>query len=463
MQYVKQRWKNMQRNLTEGNVFRNMISFSVPFLLSNFLQALYGLADLYIVGQFNGAEITSAVSVGSQVMHMLTVVTVGLAMGSTVRLSQSIGAGDQEEAARSIGNTVSLFAAVSVIAMALLLFLTDPIVRIMSTPPEAVAQTRIYLLICFAGIPFIVAYNIISAIFRGIGDSKSPMYFVAVACVLNIILDFVFIGGFHMKAAGAACGTVTAQAASVVFALVSIRRRSIGVAVQKKDFILAGKTVGGILNIGIPVAAQEGFIQISFILITVIANKRGVEVAAAVGIVEKIISFMFLIPSSMLSTVSAMAAQNIGAGQQKRARQTLYYGIAFSASCGAVFFIICQFVSMPLVGLFTKDAVVVVYGSQYLRAYTVDCMLAGIHFCFSGYFCACGKSYLSFVHNILAIILLRIPGAYFASVIFTDTLFPMGLAAPAGSLLSDIICVGVFIWLYRKTIQTEVDRQRVKC
>lgn len=463
MQYVKQRWKNMQRNLTEGNVFRNMISFSVPFLLSNFLQALYGLADLYIVGQFNGAEITSAVSVGSQVMHMLTVVTVGLAMGSTVRLSQSIGAGDQEEAARSIGNTVSLFAAVSVIAMALLLFLTDPIVRIMSTPPEAVAQTRIYLLICFAGIPFIVAYNIISAIFRGIGDSKSPMYFVAVACVLNIILDFVFIGGFHMKAAGAACGTVAAQAASVVFALVSIRRRSIGVAVQKKDFIPAGKTVGGILNIGIPVAAQEGFIQISFILITVIANKRGVEVAAAVGIVEKIISFMFLIPSSMLSTVSAMAAQNIGAGQQKRARQTLYYGIAFSASCGAVFFIICQFVSMPLVGLFTKDAVVVVYGSQYLRAYTVDCMLAGIHFCFSGYFCACGKSYLSFVHNILAIILLRIPGAYFASVIFTDTLFPMGLAAPAGSLLSDIICVGVFIWLYRKTIQTEVDRQRVKC
>lgn len=185
----------MEKNLTTGSVFKNLVLFSLPYLLSYFLQTLYGMADLFIIGQFEGVASTTAVSVGSQVMHMLTVMIVGLAMGTTVSIAQNIGAGDRRKAAQAVGNTVVLFVSVSVALTVLLLLLVHPIVSVMSTPAEAVEGTVAYLTVCFIGIPFITAYNIISSIFRGMGDSRSPMYFIAIACVTNIALDYVFMGG----------------------------------------------------------------------------------------------------------------------------------------------------------------------------------------------------------------------------------------------------------------------------
>lgn len=268
-----------------------------------------------------------------------------------------------------------------------------------------------YLTICFIGIPFITAYNIISAIFRGMGDSKSPMYFIAIACAANIVLDYVFIGGLHLGPAGAALGTTCAQVISVMIFLVMI--------------------------------------------ITIIANQRGLNDAAAVGIVEKIISFLFLIPSSMLSTVSALGAQNIGAGKRQRVNETLRYAVMITVGFGIIVGIFMQFFTSPVVALFTdasdsQGAEVVRLGGQYLRGYVWDCMFAGIHFSFSGYFCAYGKSGISFLHNIIAITLVRIPGVYLTSTLFPDILFPMGLATAAGSLLSAIICVVAFTILNRK-------------
>lgn len=440
----------MQKDLTSGSVFRVLIVFSFPFFISYFLQTLYGLADLFIIGQFNGADVITAVSVGSQVMHMITVFIVGLSMGSTVMISRAVGAQAPDKTAKAIGNTVILFMSVSMAFTALLLLLVDPIVSLMSTPLESVTQTRKYLLICFSGIPFITAYNILGSIFRGMGDSKSPMYFIAVACVLNIILDFLLIGLFRMSAAGAALATVIAQTASVLIALVVIRKRGIGVSVGKKDFRPDGKTISSILKIGVPVSLQDGFIQVSFLVITVIANLRGVEVAAAVGIVEKIISILFLVPSSMLSSVSAIAAQNVGAGFHFRARRTLKYAIGLCLLYGAVFAALFQFLQEPAVALFTDDPAVIVFGGQYLKAYAIDCMLAGVHFCFSGFFCAYGMSIVSFIHNVLSVLLVRVPGSYLASKLFPATLYPMGLAAPAGSLLSILICLGVYLWFVGK-------------
>lgn len=261
---------------------------------------------------------TTAVSIGSQVMHMLTVMIVGLAMGSTVSIAKAIGANDKKEVSRSIGNTVTLFMLVAAGLMVILLCLAHPIVSVMSTPAEAVSGTVTYLTICFIGIPFITAYNIISSIFRGLGDSKSPMYFIAVACVTNIVLDYVFIGALHLGPAGAALGTTLSQAVSVVIALAVILKKNTGISVSKKDFRPQHRAMGQILRIGIPVAMQDGLIQIAFIIITIIANRRGLSDAAAVGIVEKIISFLFLVPSSMLSTVSALGAQNIGGRINRR-------------------------------------------------------------------------------------------------------------------------------------------------
>ena len=414
----------MERDLTTGSIGRNILKFSLPYFLSYFLQTLYGMADLFIIGQFNGVASTTAVSIGSQVMHMITVMIVGIAMGTTVMIGKSVGAKQKKETSKIIGNTVSLFVCLSVVLTVVLLFFVHPIVRIMSTPQQAVEGTTAYLTICFAGIPLITAYN--------------------------IILDYVFIGGLHFGASGAALGTTLAQTISVIVALIAIRKKDTGISLKRSDLKPEGKTLKNILGIGIPISLQDGFIQISFIVITIIVNQRGLNDAAAVGIVEKIISFVFLVPSSMLSAVSAIAAQNIGAGKDERATKTLKYAIMISMSFGLCVAVLMQFISNLVVGIFTVDTMVIHMGSQYIRSYIWDCMIAGIHFSFSGYFCAYGKSGISFLHNVLSIVLIRIPGAYFASKWFIDTLYPMGCAAPAGSLLSVIVCGIAFIYLKRR-------------
>lgn len=446
----------MERNLTTGSVLKNILFFSLPYLLSYFLQTLYGMADLFIIGQFEGVSSTTAVSIGSQVMHMLTVMIVGLAMGSTVSIGQAVGGNSTKKAARSIGNTVTLFMVLSLVLMAALLLCVNPIVSVISTPSEAVSGTVQYLTICFIGIPFITAYNIISSIFRGMGDSKSPMYFIAVACVSNILLDYLFMGAFRMGPAGAALGTTLSQAVSVILSLTVILRRKSGISVKKTDFRPDRPVMGRLLKIGVPIALQDGLIQIAFIVITIIANRRGLNDAAAVGIVEKIISFLFLVPSSMLSTVSALGAQNIGAGKPERARLTLRYAAMIAIGFGAAVVILMQIFAEPVVSLFTDSAQadgarVVTLGGQYLRGYVWDCIFAGIHFSFSGYFCACGKSGLSFLHNILAIVLVRVPGVYLTSQLFPDTLLPMGLATSTGSLLSVIICLAAYGIMTRRS------------
>ncbi len=437
----------MEKNLTSGSVFKNMMLFSLPYLLSYFLQKLYGMADLFIIGQFEGVASTTAVSVGSQVMHMLTVILVGLAMGTTVAVGQAVGAGDRKKASLSIGNTVTLFLGVSVALTAVLLLCVRPIVGIISTPEEAVEGTVRYLTICFIGIPFITAYNIISSIFRGLGDSRSPMYFIAIACVANIVLDYVFMGVFHIGPAGAALGTIISQTISVITALVAMGKKKIGIRVAGGDLKPQGKVMGQLLRVGVPVACQDGLIQVAFIIITIIANRRGLSDAAAVGIVEKIISFVFLVPSSMLSTVSALCAQNIGAGKHDRAAKTLQYAIMITVGFGIAVSVLVQFFAEPVVGLFTTDQLVQIMGGQYIRGYIWDCVFAGIHFSFSGYFCAYGRSEFSFLHNITAIVLVRIPGVYLMSELFADTLYPMGLATVCGSLLSVMICVVVYHYL----------------
>ncbi len=434
----------MEKDLTTGSVLKNIVFFSLPYLLSYFLQTLYGMADLFIIGQFNGVDRITAVSVGSQVMHMLTVMIVGLAMGATVTIGKAIGGKKLEQASITVGNTITLFMGVSIVMTILLLLLVKPIVAVMSTPAEAVSETIIYLTICFIGIPFITAYNIISSIFRGLGDSKSPMYFIAIACVANIILDYLFIGGLHLGAAGAALGTTLSQTVSVIVALCVVLGRKTGITLKRQYFKPQMETMGQILRIGIPIALQDGFIQIAFIVITVIANRRGLNDAAAVGIVEKFIGIVFLVPSTMLSTVSALSAQNIGAGKHERASATLRYAIMIAVGFGIIVAVITQFTGKDIVGIFTNDESVIVLGDQYLRSYIWDCVFAGIHFSFSGYFCAYGLSGISFLHNVLSIICVRIPGAYFASLYYPDTLYPMGFAAPGGSLLSVIVCVIAF-------------------
>ena len=441
----------VQNTLTEDSVLRSLFRFSVPFLISSFLQTFYGLADLFITGQFNGAASITAVSIGSQLMHMLTVMIVGLAMGSTVLIGRSVGAGQPEKTARSIGNTITLFTGVAAVSTLLLLSFSDGILKLLATPPEAVSEAKAYVTICFAGVPFITAYNVISSIYRGLGDTKTPLKFVAIAGVINIVLDWILIGPFSMGAAGAAAATVSAQAFSVVLAAFSLKRLPPEIRFSAPDLSPDPETFPVLLSVGLPIMLQDGFIQISFLVITVIGNMRGVNAAAGIGIVEKIISFLFLVPSSMLSSVAALCSMNAGAGKHDRSREVLRCGIAVGVVFGCFTAVVCNLCPEQILRLFAREeTAVITAGAQYLRTYVTDCIFASVHFCFSGYFSAYGRSGYSFLHNLLSILLFRIPGAYFASVLFPETLGPMGMAAPAGSLFSAILCLFLYYRMQRQ-------------
>lgn len=441
---------NKEYDLTTGNIRHTMIRFALPYMLSCFMQTFYGMADLFIVGLYYGPETSTAVAIGSQVTHMLTVIIVGLAMGTTVKIGRAAGARDERDAARVCGSSAVFFAIFALVLTFVLLALVRPVTAVMMTPKEAALETQVYLGICFAGIPFITAYNVISSIFRGVGDSKLPMYFVGIACVVNIVFDFLFIGGFHFGAAGAALGTVLGQAVSVAVSLLVMRRKGIGFPVTRGDIRIHKESLMAVLKVGIPVAMQDGLIQVAFVIITIIANSRGLVFSNAVGIVEKLISFMFLVPSAFLSAISAMTAQNMGAGKPARARECLRFGLVITVSWGVVCCIYNQFLPDTLVGLFTRNAAVLAAGCAYMRTYSLDCVFAAVHFCFSGYFCGDQKSEISFLHNILSVALVRIPGAYFASKLYPASLYPMGLAAPLGSLLSVFICVGFYMYYRRR-------------
>lgn len=438
------------KDLTKGSILGNIMTFSLPYMLAYFLQILYGLADLYVIGQYCGVDSTTAVSNGAQVMHMVTVVLIGLAMGTTVLTARAIGANDSTKACAIVGNTITMFAAVAVVLMVVLLCLRGWIVDVMDTPVEAADGMRHYLTVCFIGIPFIIAYNVIASIFRGLGDSRSPMWFVAVACVVNIVLDYLFIGYFGLGATGAALGTTLSQMASVLFAIVAIRRHRGMLDISRSDLRPQRDIFKHILNIGVPISMQDGFIQVSFLVITVIANQRGLIDAAAVGIVEKFIGLVFIVPSAMLSTVSTIAAQNIGAGNMSRAKLTLRTAMLITTSYGVVCAVVLQFIPQVAVGIFTDNPQVLAQGADYLRGYVWDCVFAGVHFCFSGFFTACGYSIISFIHNSVSIVCARIPLAWLSSNLYPDTLYPMGLSTCAGSVLSCLICIGAYWWMNKK-------------
>ncbi len=440
----------MMDEIFEGSMKKALVRFAFPYMIAAFLQTLYGLVDLFVVGLYHTAATTTAVSVGSQIMHMVTVIILGLVLGITVLVGNSTGAQDKEGVKKTIATGGIFFSLVAVIFTALMLIGNHGIVRLMMTPKEAVTETGEYLWICCLGIPFIFGFNMISGIFRGMGDSKRPMYAVIAACIANVILDFVFVGGFQMGAKGAALATVAGQIASTITVFCLYKKQNRNLAFKKTDYKIDKNVLSDMLKIGIPVACQDGFIQVAFIAITVIANSRGLVDAAAVGVVEKLIGFFFLIPSAFLSAISALTAQCMGAKRSDKAKECLKWGLIITVCWGLLIGIINQFIPHVFIGIFTKDTAVIAAGCTYLRSYAFDTVFAAMHFCFSGYFCGIQKSQYSFIHNVISVIFFRVPGAYITSKVFPNTLYPMGWAAPIGSLASAIICMWFYWRLQRK-------------
>lgn len=396
-------------DLTQGSVPKVLLQFAVPYLLANVLQALYGGADLFVVGQFDDAASVAGVAIGSQVMQTVTGIILGLTTGITVLIGIATGARNDKDLAAIIGSSVWLFA---IIGLGLTLAMTafhEAIALVMHTPAEAMADTKHYLLICSLGIPFIIGYNVVCGILRGLGDSRTPLYFVALACVINIVLDFVLVGGFHQRAAGAAVATIASQGISFVTALWFLHRRGFHFRFTRRDVRLNGYFSRRVMTLGAPIALQDALVNVSFLIITVIVNQMGVVASAALGVVEKIIVFAMLPPMAISSAVAAMTAQNYGAGLLGRMNLCLRSGIGMALVFGVSVCIYSQFLPDTLTGIFTNDALVIGMASEYLHGYSIDCIIVSFVFCINSYFSGQGNSLFPMIHSMIATFLFRIP------------------------------------------------------
>lgn len=438
-------------DLTKGSVPKVLMQFAMPYLLANVLQALYGGADLFVVGRFDDAASVAGVAIGSQVMQTVTGIILGLTAGITVLIGIATGARDEKKAAATIGSAVWLFAIIGAVLTLLMTVWHDTIATAMHTPPEAMTDTRHYLLICSLGIPFIIGYNVVFGIMRGLGDSRSPLYFVALACVINIVLDFVLVGGCHMRAAGAATATIASQGISFAAALCYLHRKGFRFPFTRRDIRLNGILSKRIIKLGTPIALQDALINISFLIITVIVNRMGVTASAALGVVEKLIVFAMLPPVAISSAVAAMTAQNYGAGLTNRMNRCLKSGIGMALVFGTAFCIYSQFLPETLMGIFTNDAPVIELGAEYLHGYSIDCIIVSFVFCINSYFSGQGNSLFPMVHSLIATFLFRIPLSWIFSHIAPTSLFPMGFAPPLATMVSLAICLWYLkIWQKRQ-------------
>lgn len=439
-------------NLTEGNVLGSLVSFALPFLFSSFMQAFYGAVDMWTVGRFSTTANLAAVNTGAQVTQIVTGFCVGISMGTTVLIGHSVGAKNKKSAASALGNSVWLFIILAAILTPVMVLGSNPITAIMQTPSEAVLAASTYIRICGAGVPFIVAYNVISAILRGDGNSYMPMIFIGVACAVNVAGDLLLTGYFGLGVTGVAIATVSAQAISSVIGIIYLWKKGLSFPITKEGFKLSADSIKKVTFIGLPIAAQDTLINISFIAITVIANTRGITDASAVGVVEKLINLMFLFPSAMMSALSAFTSQNIGAGKKERTVSAVKYGIAMTLAFGIMCCTLSQFIGEPMASFFSTDAAVIHSAGQYLKTYSIDCIIVAFSFCLNGYFCGIDKSIIVFIHNAISAFGVRIPLAMLLSNMFQDSMLPMGLASPIGSLVSLAICGGYLLWTRKKSV-----------
>ena len=426
-------------NLTQGNLVKKLVVFAIPFLLANFIQALYGAVDMAIVGWWGSASGISAVSTGSQVIQLLTSLISGLTMGGTILIAQYFGAGKQGDVKESIGTTLTLFGLAAVVLTVIMLFANHGILVLLQTPAEAMEQAEDYVMICSLGILFIFAYNAISAILRGLGDSKSPLLFIAAACVTNILLDLLLVGVFHMGAAGAAIATVISQAVSVLLSVLLLIRKKFVFDFKWKSFRIQKSKAAKIFRLGLPVSFQETLVSISFLMISAIVNSLGVVTSAAVGIVGKFEGFAMLPATAFCAAISSMVAQNMGANGHGRALKAQKVGIGFSFACSLVFFAWAQIAPESILYLFKAEPAVAAAGAEYIRSFSIDFIMVAFAFCMNGFCNGCGGTTFTMVNSLLSTMLVRVPLALLFSMLMPESLFGIGLAAPLATLLSIVI------------------------
>ena len=426
-----------------------LIRFAIPLMFSLFLQALYGAVDLVVVGQFGSTASISAVATGSQLMVAVTAIATGLTMGVTVLIGQSVGSGDLEKAGNVVCGMIKLFTVVAVTITAVLVAIPEPLARLLQAPESALEGTVQYIRICGAGMIFITAYNGISGIFRGIGNSVTPFVFVAIACLVNIVLDLVFVAVLHLDAAGAALATVIAQASSVVFSLAYLYKKRLPFPVRKSGFKAKG-FIKKILFVGAPIAMQDFLVSISFLIITAIINGLGVVQSASIGIAEKLFVFLAIVPMSFLSALAAFVAQNIGHGNYLRANSALFRTTAISFVFGLAVFFMTFFGGDLLARIFTSDKEVIASTALYFKSCSFEYMIIAVSFCMLGFFNGLGKTAFVMLQGLLSAFAVRIPLSYLFRYLPDTDMLMIGIAVPVSAAVSLILCIVYYFIVNRK-------------
>lgn len=439
---------NDKTDFTQGSILKKLVFFMMPVLGALILQAAYGAVDLLVVGRFGSTSGLSAVSTGSQVLNLVTFVVIQFAMGITVLIARYLGEKKPQQIGAVIGGAVVVFALISIGLFIIMVCFARPISVLMQAPAEAVDLTSQYVRICGSGIFFIVAYNLMAAIFRGLGDSKSPLLFVLVACIVNIIGDLVLVAGLHKDAAGAALATVMAQALSVVFAVILLLKKELPFAIKKSDFRF-NPQCKKFLKIGLPLALQECLTQLSFLALCAFVNRLGLEASSGYGVACKIVNFAMLVPSALMQSMASFVSQNVGAGKTKRAKKSMFTGIGVGLAVGFFVFLLVLFKGDVLAGFFSTDAGVVQKGYDYLKGFALETIVTAVLFSMVGYFNGNNKTLWVMAQGLIQTLLVRLPLAYFMSIQPNASLTKIGLAAPVSTIVGIILNIGFFLYLER--------------
>ena len=436
-------------DFTQGSILKKLIPFMIPILGALVLQAAYGAVDLLVVGRFGSTAGLSAVSTGSQILNLVTFVITQLAMGITVLIARYIGEKSTGQIGQLLGGAVTVFAIVSAVLFVVMVFFAKPLAVLMQAPQEAISLTTVYVRICGGGIFFIVAYNVLAAIFRGLGDSRSQLIFVAVACVVNIIGDLILVAGFHLDAAGAAIATVAAQAVSVVLAIVLLKKKDLKFGIQKKDFRINGQCKR-FLKVGLPLALQEFLTQMSFLALCAFVNKLGLEASSGYGVACKIVNFAMLVPSSLMQSMASFVSQNVGAGKPDRAKKSMFTGMGLGVIVGVVVFICVWCFGDVLTSVFTTDTAVIQKGTEYLRGFAPETIVTAVLFSMVGFFNGYEKTVWVMIQGLVQTLLVRLPLAYVMSIQPHASLTKIGLAAPVATCFGIVLNVIFYLIFTRK-------------
>lgn len=453
--------KRTQQDFTTGSISKGLITFAAPFLLSNILQALYGAVDMWVVGNFSSADaavrtaILSGVNIGSQITHMVAMAVSGLTVSGTVLVGQYIGARKQKDASETVGTMFSMLFIAALVLTGLMIALSTPLLQLLNTPQESFSHAREYLIICLIGTVFIFGYNAISSIQRGMGDSVRPLYFVGIACFINIILDLVFVKSMGLGAAGAAWATVIAQAISFLIAAFYLGRSRFIFDFKLRSFRIQKEKMCMMIKLGIPSSVQSIIVNISFLVMSAVVNTiGGVVASAAVGIAGKFNSFAILPAVAMSNSVSAYAAQNIGAGFHDRARKCLNVGIAIALSISVAIFALVQLFPETIIGFFDGNPETIKSGVEYMRTFSIEYLFIPILFCINGLIMGAGHTFFTLISGTISSLFLRIPVAIVFGSVLKMGLTGVGLAGPAATLAGVLLAAWFLLtgrWLKDKT------------